>query len=192
MCQHMILIEHWSTSVEATGWHEMWSSECALTHALSCLDFQVFMADVDQMMCSGFWHSAGLWVVSVVSEERASIFSGHWVLPRYMQKERQNNCSPRNVQFNPSEATLPYLCYRKWGLLFFTLHCHLLDSGKGSYVCNDTVYIFTFVTVGPWQGPLSILVFFMFALLHSFWPRQRSVHSLFPCFWVARLRATCI
>jgi len=89
MCQNMILIQHWSTSVEtATGWHEQWSSECRLTHAFSCLDFQFFMADVDKMMSSWFSHSAGLWVVSDISEEHAPIFRGHWFLPTNMQKER--------------------------------------------------------------------------------------------------------
>jgi hypothetical protein len=81
------LIQHWSVSVEtATGW---WvSSEWALTHPHSYLGFQVFMAGVDQMMSSGFWHCAGLWVVTDVSEKRGSIFRVAEVWPNICRAER--------------------------------------------------------------------------------------------------------
>lgn len=55
------------------------------------------------------------------------------------RKKGRIRCSPRRYNFIP-EATLPYLCHYKLGLLFFTFHCHLLVPGKGSYICNGTVY----------------------------------------------------
>jgi len=169
MCQNVIFVEHWSTSVEAaTVEHKQWGSECPLTHAHSCLGFQLFMADVDQTMSSGFWLSTGLWVVSDVSEEHVSILSVTEFCPGIYRKKGRIKCSLRKVQFHPFEPTLPYLCHRNCSFLFFTLHCHPLEPGKGSHICNDIVYLFMF---GTMTGAIKKLSFFhlYYSALHLAW-----------------------